>query len=196
MGGKRKREKELAHQPVRHSLWEQGSLEAYNEVLFGNLDADVEALQQRKAVYDEERRLSEGSDSCWSDTGSDSDSAAEIEVDIEPIALEGAVVAVIQGGEGESAAVEQAGKRKRRHELAQQPVRHSLWEQDSLEAQNEVLSGHLEGEVRALKQRKADYDEARRLSDGSDSCWSDSDGDSGNETAPELDIGPPALEGC
>ena len=47
-----------------------------------------------------------------------------------------------------------------------------------------------------MKQRKADYDEARRLSDGSDSCWSDSDGDSGNETAPELDIGPPTLEGA
>ena len=62
--GKRKREGELDSRPVRHSLWEQGSLEAYNEVLFGNLDADVEALQQRKAMYDEERRLSEGSDSC------------------------------------------------------------------------------------------------------------------------------------
>ena len=34
----------------------------------------------------------------------------------------------------------------------------------------------------------------RRLSDGSDPCWSDSDGGSGNETAPELDIGSPALE--
>ena len=75
------------------------------------------------------------------------------------------MVAVIQGGEDESAVVEQAGKRKRRSELAQQPVRHSLqpvrhslWEQDSLEALNEVLSGHLEGEVSALKQRKADYD--------------------------------------
>ena len=45
-----------------------------------------------------------------------------------------------------------------------------------------------------LKQRKADYDEARGLSDGSDSRWSDSDGDSGNETAPEMDIGPPTLE--
>ena len=33
----------------------------------------------------------------------------------------------------------------------------------------------LEGEVRALKQRKADYDEARRQSDGSDSCWSGAD---------------------
>ena len=91
---KRKREEELDCQPVRHSLWEQGSLEAYNEVLFGNLDCDVEALQQRKAVYDEERRLSDGSDSCWSNTGSDSD-RAKIEVDIEPIALEGAVVTVI-----------------------------------------------------------------------------------------------------
>ena len=61
-------------------------------------------------------------------------------------------------------------------------------------AQNEVLSGNLEGGV-TLKQRKADYDEARRLS-GSDSCWSDSDGGSDNETAPELDIGPSTLEGA
>ena len=112
-----------------HSLWEQGSLEAYNEVLFGCLDGEVEALQQRKAGYGEARRLSDASDSCWSNTGSCSDSAAEIEVDIEPIALEGAVVAVIQGGEGEGAAGELAGKRKRENELAQQPVRHSLWEQ-------------------------------------------------------------------
>ena len=66
-------------------------------------------------------------------------------------------------------------------------MRHSLWEQDSPEAQNEVLSGHLEGEVSALKQRKADYDEARRLS-GSGSCWSDLDCGSDNERAPELDI--------
>ena len=59
-----------------------------------------------------------------------------------------------------------------------------------------MLAGHLEGKVRALKKRKADYDEARRLSDGGDSCWSDPDGDSDNESAPELDIGPPALEGA
>ena len=57
------------------------------------------------------------------------------------------------------------GKRKRRHELAQQPVWHSLWEQDSLEALSEVLSGSLEGEVRALKWRKADHDRARRHSE-------------------------------
>ena len=49
------------------------------------------------------------------------------------------MVAVIQGGEEESAVVEQAGKRKRRNALAQQPVRYSLWKQDSLEAENEVL---------------------------------------------------------
>ena len=101
---------------------------------------------------------------------------------------------VIQGGEAKGAAGEQAGKRKRRHTLTQQPVRHSLWETDSLEAQNEVLAGLLEGEVRALRRRKAEYDEARRMSHGSDSCWSDPDGDSDNESAPELDIGPPALE--
>ena len=63
MTGKRKRGEELAHQPVRHSLWEQDSLEAYNEVLFGYLDSEVEALRQRKAEYDEARRLSDGGDS-------------------------------------------------------------------------------------------------------------------------------------
>jgi hypothetical protein len=162
LGGKRRSEKELDGQPVRYSLWEQGTLEAYNELLFGNLDAEVEAMQQRRAIYDEERRLSEGSDSCWSGAGSDSDNAAEM-----------------GGGEGESAVVEQAGNGKGRHEQAGQPVKHSLWEQESLEALNEVLPGLLEDEVRALRQNRADYDEARRLSEGSDSCWSDSDGDSG-----------------
>ena len=55
-----------------------------------------------------------------------------------------------------------AGKRKRWDELAPLPVRHSLWEQDSLEAYNEVLLGYLDSEVGALRQsiRKAGYDEA------------------------------------
>ena len=48
LSGKRKRGVVLAHQTVRHSLWEQDSLEAYNELLFGNLDGEVEALQQRR----------------------------------------------------------------------------------------------------------------------------------------------------
>ena len=48
LAGKRKRGEELAHQPVRHSLWEQDSLEAYNEVLLGYLDSEVGALRQRK----------------------------------------------------------------------------------------------------------------------------------------------------
>ena len=99
LAGKRKRGNELAHQPVRHSLWEQDSLEAHNELLFGCLDGEVGALQQRKAVYDEERRLSGGSDSCWSYSGSDSGSEVELEVGSEPLALEGAVVVVAQGGE-------------------------------------------------------------------------------------------------
>ena len=43
--GKAKRENALAHQTVRHSLWEQDSLEALVEVLFGCLDGEVEALQ-------------------------------------------------------------------------------------------------------------------------------------------------------
>ena len=194
--GKRKREEELDAQPVRHSLWEQGALEACNEWLFGYLDREVRALKRRKADYDEARRQSDGSDSCWSDAYSDSDSAAELEVNTDPIEVEGVVVAAIQGVEGEGAPGEQTGKRKRRHKLAQQPVRHSLWEQDSLEALNEVLSGSLEGEVRALKRRKADYDEARRQSDGSDSCWSGADSDS--DSAAELEVAdePSALEGA
>ena len=84
---------------MRHSLWEQDSLEAYNELLFGHLDPEVEALQQRKAEYDEERRLSEGSDSCWSGADSGTDSAAELEVDKKPLVVEGAAEVAAQGGE-------------------------------------------------------------------------------------------------
>ena len=104
LASKRKREDELTQQPARHSLWEQGSLEAHNEWLFGCLDGEVVALQQRKAEYDEERRLSEGSDSCWSGADSDTDSAAELEVDKEPLAVESAAVVAAQGGELEGVA--------------------------------------------------------------------------------------------
>ena len=51
---------------MRHSLWEQGSLETHNELLFGCLDGEVEALRERKAVYDEARSLSDGNVSCKS----------------------------------------------------------------------------------------------------------------------------------
>ena len=50
-------------------------------------------------MYDEERRLSDGSDSCWSDAGRDSDSEAELEVGSRSSALEGAVVVAAQEGE-------------------------------------------------------------------------------------------------
>ena len=59
-----------------------------------------------------------------------------------------------------------------------------------------MLFGYLDSEVGALRQRKAEYDTARRLSDGSDSCWSCSDSDSGSEAVLEAGIGPPALEGA
>ena len=39
-----------------HSIWEQDSLEAHSKLPFGCLDAEVEALQQRKAQYDEAMR--------------------------------------------------------------------------------------------------------------------------------------------
>ena len=113
----------------------------------------MEALQRRKAEHDEERRMSDESDSCWSNSGSDSDSTAELEVGSEPPTLEGAVVVTAQGGGVEGAASGLASKRKREEELACQPVRHSLWEQDSLEAHNEVLLGCLDGEVEDLQQR-------------------------------------------
>ena len=67
-------------------------MEALNEVLLGCLDAEVEALQQRKAEYDGERRLSDGSDSCWSCSGSDSGNEAELVVSSEPLTIEGATV--------------------------------------------------------------------------------------------------------
>ena len=82
----------------------EDSLEAHNELLFGHLEPEVGALQQRKAEYDEERRLSEGSDSCWSGADSDTDSAAELEVGREPPEVEGAAVVAAQGGELEGVA--------------------------------------------------------------------------------------------
>ena len=84
---------------MRHSLWEQGSLETHNELVFGCLDGEVEALRERKAVYDEARSLSDGNDSCWRYSDSESGSEAELKVGIEPLALEGAVVMAVRGGE-------------------------------------------------------------------------------------------------
>ena len=54
---------------------------------------------RRKVVYDEARRQSDGSDSCWSCSDSDTGSVAELEACNEPPALEGAGVVAV--GEGE-----------------------------------------------------------------------------------------------
>ena len=97
--GKRERGDELAHQPVRHSLWEQGSLEAYDELLFSCRDREVEALQRKRAVYDEAGRQSDGSDTSGSCSDSDSSSVIELEVGSEPPALEGAGVVAVREGE-------------------------------------------------------------------------------------------------
>ena len=64
-----------------HSSWEQSSLEAYNELLYGCLDGEVAALQQRKAEYDEARMRSDGSDTCGGCSDSDSGSVAELVVE-------------------------------------------------------------------------------------------------------------------
>ena len=119
--------------------------------------------------------------------------ATRLEVGTEPLALEGDVEEVSQGGEEEGAVGEQTGKRKKRDEQAHQPVRHSLWEQGPLEAYNELLFGYLDGEVEALQRRKAVYDETRRQSDGSDTCGSCSDSDSGSVAELEVGNEPPAL---
>ena len=74
-------------------------MEAHNELLSGCLDDEVEALQQHKAQYDEARRLSDGSNPCWSHPGSDSDSEAVLEVDIESLPMEGAGKRASQRGE-------------------------------------------------------------------------------------------------
>ena len=62
-------------------MWEQTSLEAYNELLFGCLDEEVAALQQRKAEYDEARRQSDGSDTSGDCSSNDSSSVAELVVE-------------------------------------------------------------------------------------------------------------------
>ena len=51
-------------------------------------------------MYDEEREMPNGGGSCWSYSGSGSGSETGLEVGIEPLALEGAVVEVIQEREG------------------------------------------------------------------------------------------------
>jgi hypothetical protein len=125
LAGKRKRGEELAQQPMRHSLWEQSSLEAYNELLFGCLDGEVEALQQRKAAYDEARRQSDGSDTCGSCPDSDSGSVAELEVGSVPPALESAGVVAARQGEqverGQPPLQPVLGKRVQRVESALHP---------------------------------------------------------------------------
>ena len=233
--------------PVEHSLWEQETLEAMNGVLFGCLEPEVGAMQRKKAVYDDERRLSEGSDSCWSD--SDSSSEMRGEVDEEPqvqevaavvveaatgaraaVVMEAAAVVetavgggaasemeapgaetgttVPEGDAGGAGEVEEEGEEAMMTvgkveqllrvceqdvnaadgaaaELSQHftvhPVEHSLWEQETLEAMNGVLFGCLEPEVEAMQRKKAVYDNERGLSEGSDSCWSDSDSSSAVE---------------
>ena len=62
-------------------MWGQSSLEAYNELLFGYLGGEVAALQQRKAEYDEARRLSDGSVTCGGYSGSDAGSVAALGVE-------------------------------------------------------------------------------------------------------------------
>ena len=63
--------------------------------MFGCLDGEVEALQRRKAVCDEARGQSDGTDSCWSCSDSDSGSVAELEVGSESPALEGGGVVAV-----------------------------------------------------------------------------------------------------
>ena len=58
----------------------------------------------------------------------------------------------------------------------------------------ERLFGCLEGEVEALQRKKIVYDEATRQSDGSDTCGSCSESDSGSVAELEVGSEPPSLE--
>ena len=62
-------------------MWEQSSLEAYNELLFGCSDGEVAPPQQRKAEYDETRRQSDGSDTSGGCSDNDAGSVAELVVE-------------------------------------------------------------------------------------------------------------------
>ena len=72
---------QVSQQPMRHSLWEQTLLEAYNELLFGRLDLEVAVLQQDKAEYEEARRQSDGDATSGDSSGGDSGSVAELVVE-------------------------------------------------------------------------------------------------------------------
>ena len=95
--------------------------------------------------------MSEGGGSCWSDSDSGSDSEAVLEAGIEPLALEGGVVVVTQGGEVVGAAGEPtaAAKGGAQASLAPvlAPVVHQMWEASKVRAYNEVLGGELQPEV-------------------------------------------------
>ena len=68
-------------------------------MLFGRLDEEEEALWRRKAVYDEARSYSNGSEICGRCSDSDYGSVAELEVGSESPTLES--VGVMAGREGE-----------------------------------------------------------------------------------------------
>ena len=109
LAGKRKRGEELAHQHVRHSLWKQGSLEAYIELLFSR--ARLSMMRQGGC----QMGVTPASHSC---------SEAGLEWGTGSLPMGGVGEEVPQGGEAEGADGEQTGKRKRGDEPAHQPVRH------------------------------------------------------------------------
>ena len=78
-----------------------------------------------------------------------------LEASIEPLALEGGVVVVTQGGVVEGAAVEPnaaaGGKAQASLAPGLVPVVHQMWEAASVGAYNEVLGGELQPEVELLQ---------------------------------------------
>ena len=67
----------------------------------------MKALRQYNAQYDEAKRLSDGSDTCWSHPGNDSNSEAVLEVDIESLPMGGAGEGGSQRGEMEVSTMRQ-----------------------------------------------------------------------------------------
>ena len=85
----------------------------------------------------------------------------ELEAGIEPLALEGGVVVVTQGGEVVGAAEEptEAVGGGAQPGLTPTPVVHQMWEAPWVRAYNEVLGGELQPEVGLLQGAEAKWAE-------------------------------------
>ena len=121
----------------------------------------MEALQGMVAEYEEARRESKGSDSCWGDSGV---RCMGLMVGAVPMAVDGAVELGVQAVQEGHRVVVGAMQQRSQHHLraaaeapqAEEqdsstpvlpPVLHQMWEAIKMRAYNGVLAGELQAEV-------------------------------------------------